>query len=983
MKQEEERVKLITKMKNEFCSVKFVMWITTVFLILVVFHVQSPYYLSNNPGLISNAILPQWKVADSSKNLSEEEAKAKLKASVTFLPLLDLRFQQTALQGNTWFLSSLPDSMEKDEPMYVYVPSDASQDRILCIKGHSTRDGAKNSYALAWKGSLPDSATLLEGLTFISYTFYNHINPWHAISTGMPFVRWSMLNNCSRPNRWILFHQGQFRWEMGYWLDQLMKVYYGNVEYLEKFDDDGKADEEGDGPTYCFEKAVVMRHDSEQMSNEIKLKVFDTLRCKARKFCGLNPIKSRRDDVNEKGEPVIKFTLLDRRETRSYKNTTAVAEIFAKECAMVEGCVFNLVQSEDLSFCDQVRVFSNSDIIASPHGAQITNLFFMDRNSSVMEMFPKGWWEYGPNSRWGHHWLANQSGMKHRGTWWDPEGEEKCSNAENKYFCFLDHYKNGKVGHNATYFAEWGKRVLNEVRQEKLEEAKNNKQLYCSAPARFSLNQPHLTLPRAEIKKALKKDLENLNPEAMAATKKIMKQGESVKRSTKMKNEFCSIKFIMWITFLFLIFVVFRVQTPYYFSCPSSGLDSEKANISIDDATKKLKASVTFLPIKDLRFSNKAMEGNTWFMSSLYDTIEKDEAEYLYFPSDASQDRVLCLKGRDSGDGTKNSYALAWKDSLPESAIFMEGLTFISYTYFNHINLWHGIGTAVPFVRWSMKNGCLRPRRWILYKTGEVTFKMGSWLEQLLKIYYGNLKIEKFEKGDGPYCFEKAVVVRHDTGGMGLENKLKAFDSLRCKARKFCGIPVRTRRNVDERGNPVINFTLLLRKGSRSFKNATVVAEVFSKECAKVEGCVFNLIQSEDLSFCDQVRVMSNSDIVASPHGAQLTNMFFMERNSSVMEFFPKGWLEYAGVGQYAHHWMANQSGMKHRGAWWDSVGNDCPNPKDELQCFLFHKDGIVGHNVTYFSEWGKKVLNEVRQEKLEEARTNQEKHVSNVCPRC
>ena len=90
------------------------------------------------------------------------------------------------------------------------------------------------------------------------------------------------------------------------------------------------------------------------------------------------------------------------------------------------------------------------------------------------------------------------------------------------------------------------------------------------------------------------------------------------------------------------------------------------------------------------------------------------------------------------------------------------------------------------------------------------------------------------------------------------------------------------------------------------------------------------------------------------------------------MEFFPKGWLEHAGIGQYAHHWLANMSGMKHRGAWWDQNGQECPNPKDELQCFFFHKDGQVGHNKTYFTEWAKKVLHEVRQEKLEEATKRQ-----------
>lgn len=132
--------------------------------------------------------------------------------------------------------------------------------------------------------------------------------------------------------------------------------------------------------------------------------------------------------------------------------------------------------------------------------------------------------------------------------------------------------------------------------------------------------------------------------------------------------------------------------------------------------------------------------------------------------------------------------------------------------------------------------------------------------------------------------------------------------------------------------------------------------------------------------FLTQVQVMSNTDIVASPHGAQLTNMLFMDQGSSVMEFFPKGWLEHAGVGQYAHHWMANLSGMKHRGAWWDSNGEECPNPKDHLQCFQFYKDGLVGHNETYFSQWTREVLVQVRLSKLQQRHPQKQDDKTNAC---
>ncbi|KAL2504661.1 hypothetical protein Adt_20282 [Abeliophyllum distichum] len=181
--------------------------------------------------------------------------------------------------------------------------------------------------------------------------------------------------------------------------------------------------------------------------------------------------------------------------------------------------------------------------------------------------------------------------------------------------------------------------------------------------------------------------------------------------------------------------------------------------------------------------------------------------------------------------------------------------------YYNYQNLWHGLCATAPFVRWAMKNQCLKPTSWVLFHWGDLRFKMGSWVSNLMEANFGEIKVEGFDKGDGPYCFEKAVVMRHVLGSMGMENKFRAFDLLRCKARRFCGIN------------------------------------------SGVKGI--------------EVKVMTYTDIVASPHGAQLTNMLFMDRNGSIMEFFPKGWLEHAGIGQYAHHWMANQSGMRHRGAWW------------------------------------------------------------------
>ncbi|KAL3577155.1 hypothetical protein D5086_022438 [Populus alba] len=381
------------------------------------------------------------------------------------------------------------------------------------------------------------------------------------------------------------------------------------------------------------------------------------------------------------------------------------------------------------------------------------------------------------------------------------------------------------------------------------------------------------------------------------------------------------------------------------------------------------KTTKTFTKKKSSCHSNKIITC-VFLLPLIPILVHLQASPFYFFSSPTATSRAFFNKWRgialDASAGpsiSKNS-----EEALPDSATLMKGLTFVSDTFYDYGNLWHGLTGMAPFVGWSMKNKCLNPTRWVLFHWGELRSKMGSWLQHLMQANFGDVKIEGFEGGEGPYCFEKAVVMRHNEGSMGKERKLQVFDLLRCNARRFCGIsPEGKGQETNERGEPVIRLTLLMRTGSRSFKNASAVRDIFARECAKVEGCTFKVAQSENLSFCDQVRVMTYTDVVASPHGAQLTNMLFMDRNSSVMEFFPKGWLELAGVGQYAHHWMADQSGMNHRGAWWDPLDKkECPFPQQDLDCFNFYKNGKVGHNETHFAEWARIVLDQVRISKMQ-----------------
>ncbi|KAM0952575.1 putative glycosyltransferase 61 [Dioscorea sansibarensis] len=415
-------------------------------------------------------------------------------------------------------------------------------------------------------------------------------------------------------------------------------------------------------------------------------------------------------------------------------------------------------------------------------------------------------------------------------------------------------------------------------------------------------------------------------------------------------------------TFLTITTLLILLQT---LTLRSSFLYSPPCDLEVNKTRSKLQEMITFLPLKDLRYTH-----TTWFMSSINDIQEKDQAHHLYFPS---KGKILCLLGHDPSNGANNSYALTWPEVLPAGARLLSGLTFVSETFYDYINLWHGLSAMTPFVNWYQSKHCMVPERWVLFHWGELRLGMTPWLETLMEVSIGRkMKIEKFnDGGDRPVCFEKAVVFRRNEEGMSKTNKEKVYDLMRCKARAYCNV------GRDEGGGggddhgmeqekkkKVIRLTLFFRVGSRSFKNETEVVAVSGEQCRKFDGCRLRVAHSHNLSFCDQVRLMSDTDILITPHGAQLTNMIFMDKNSSLMEFFPKGWLELAGVGQYVFRWLTDWAGLRHEGAWNDPNGQKCPY-SDDAQCFTFYKDGKIGIDEDFLGKWLARVLNEVKEHKI------------------
>jgi hypothetical protein len=187
---------------------------------------------------------------------------------------------------------------------------------------------------------------------------------------------------------------------------------------------------------------------------------------------------------------------------------------------------------------------------------------------------------------------------------------------------------------------------------------------------------------------------------------------------------------------------------------------------AVDDLVYRLRASATFLPLKDTR-----RRSEEWFISTLDDVSEPTgEAKNLVFPSTSSYGRALCLAAPSRHDGTENAYALAWSDALPHGATLRPGLAFVSETAYDHTNIWHGLTALIPFASWHARSGCgARPARWALFHHGEVRTRWSGWLTALAEATTSaNMTIETIGTPE-PVCFEQAVVFRRNMEGLSRE----------------------------------------------------------------------------------------------------------------------------------------------------------------------------------------------------------------------
>jgi len=95
----------------------------------------------------------------------------------------------------------------------------------------------------------------------------------------------------------------------------------------------------------------------------------------------------------------LKFTILCRATNRWILNLRAVHDMLQKTGLVdthwlaAHACVHLEVDFPTLA--DQVRLFSQTDVLISPHGAALINVMFMRKHSAVIELLSSSWYEPG------------------------------------------------------------------------------------------------------------------------------------------------------------------------------------------------------------------------------------------------------------------------------------------------------------------------------------------------------------------------------------------------------------------------------------------------------------------------------------------------------------------------------------------------------------------------------------------------------------
>ncbi|KAJ7528773.1 hypothetical protein O6H91_15G019100 [Diphasiastrum complanatum] len=241
-----------------------------------------------------------------------------------------------------------------------------------------------------------------------------------------------------------------------------------------------------------------------------------------------------------------------------------------------------------------------------------------------------------------------------------------------------------------------------------------------------------------------------------------------------------------------------------------------------------------FYPVKDV-IQVDPKSGNYAFMSEVEGRGKQSgPPEFFYFPSNVSQNRLLCVKGNHTSDGTKNLYGYAYEGALPADVVLLPGITLIADTLWDFVNPWHSMYNLIQFLYWKVDHSCASANQLLLYHWGELRETMGYWISNVYRAIALPFVPESLSYDGRPVCFEQAVVSRIGIGGVPSEILQNLFAEMRCEIRRYCNF---TAWKNNSSGAEGMQVTLMVRTGARSFVDLSAWETVVKMECEKVPGC--------------------------------------------------------------------------------------------------------------------------------------------------
>ena len=189
---------------------------------------------------------------------------------------------------------------------------------------------------------------------------------------------------------------------------------------------------------------------------------------------------------------------------------------------------------------------------------------------------------------------------------------------------------------------------------------------------------------------------------------------------------------------------------------------------------------------------------------------------------------------------------------------------------------------------------------------------VSRWSLGLLKVFRESLAVKFLNTpgaGEPQICFEDAILFSGLTNAGYIPGR-EANAWLRKKVLGFCKVP------VTDASRPVKNVVVLERvNSSRSIANMEEVLFTLERELAVAP----KVVTSGGGGFCDQVKLIADTDVVLTPHGSHNVNFLFARRFATVLEVFPL--LYYIDwFGNYVH--AANLNHYELYGTWLAEQGS-------------------------------------------------------------